>query len=67
MLALISPAKKLDFNSSSPFSKHSQPAFLKEIADLGRTAKKLSRAKIAGMMKLSDNLAELNFNRIPTF
>jgi len=63
MLALISPAKKLDFDRSSAFSNHSQPIFLKEIDDLGRTAKKLSRAKIASMMKLSDNLSKLNFNR----
>jgi len=63
MLALISPAKKLDFESPVPFKNYSQPEFQDEIDDLSQTAKKLSRAKIAGMMKLSDNLAELNFER----
>jgi len=67
MLALISPAKKLDFETETTLSSHTQPAFLPETEKLVGSAKKLSRAKLAQTMKLSDKLAELNYQRYQDF
>lgn len=67
MLALISPAKKLDFESEITLQDHTQPEFLRQTRDLVKTAKKLSSRDLASMMKLSDSLAELNFKRFKAF
>jgi cytoplasmic iron level regulating protein YaaA (DUF328/UPF0246 family) len=67
MLALISPAKKLDFETDSPLSDHSQPDFIGDAEKLAKTARKLSRAELASTMKLSDKLADLNFQRFRDF
>ncbi|MGH1378580.1 MAG: peroxide stress protein YaaA [Alphaproteobacteria bacterium] len=63
MLALISPAKKLDFESDNPLDMHSQSDFLDHSQELVDTAKALSQSQIQGLMKLSDKLGELNYNR----
>jgi len=67
MLVLISPAKKLDFETDSPLADHSQPELISDSEKLVKAAKKLSRAKLAQTMKLSDNLAELNYQRFQAF
>ncbi|NQV98067.1 MAG: peroxide stress protein YaaA [Rhodospirillales bacterium] len=67
MLALISPAKKLDFESETTMTAHSQPEFLDKANKLVSTARKLSRAKLAHSMNLSKNLAELNYQRFKDF
>ena len=67
MLALISPAKKLDVESLPPFQEVSQPSFLDEAAILIKAAKKLSRNELSRTMKISKNLAELNFQRFQKF
>ncbi len=67
MLALISPAKKLDFESAPTMSKHSQPKFLVNASKLAEAARKLSRSQLATSMKISDNLADLNFKRFQSF
>ena len=67
MLALISPAKKLDFETESHLAEHSEPDFLGRSEELVMTARKLSRAQLASTMKLSDKLADLNFQRFRDF
>ena len=67
MLALISPAKKLDFESDATLSAHSQPEFIKNASTLAASARKLSRAQLAQSMKISDNLADLNYKRFQSF
>ena len=67
MLALISPAKKLDFESETTLSTHSQPDFIDHASNLVKSARQLSRAKLAQTMKLSDNLADLNYRRFQSF
>lgn len=67
MLALISPAKKLDFESETTMSAHSQPHFLEQAGKLATTARRLSRAKLARTMNLSKSLAELNYQRFQDF
>lgn len=63
MLALISPAKKLDFESQWDTTKHSQSDFLGDTQNLVDTAKVLSQSQIQSLMKLSDKLGALNYSR----
>ena len=67
MLALISPAKKLNFDSSITVSDHTQPEFLAQTEELVSSARKLNRKQLASSMNLSAKLAELNFNRFRDF
>jgi len=67
MLALISPAKKLDFETESSVADYSQPDFLEQASALVNKARKLSRGQLAQTMKLSDALAELNYQRFKSF
>ncbi|MBL6958614.1 MAG: peroxide stress protein YaaA [Rhodospirillales bacterium] len=67
MLALISPAKKLDFTESPPAVGASQPGFLKDSETLVKTARKLSRRQLQQLMGLSDKLADLNYERFKAF
>jgi len=67
MLALISPAKKLDFETESSIAEHSQPDFLEQASALVKKAHRLSRSQLAQTMKLSDALAELNYQRFKSF
>lgn len=67
MLALISPAKKLDFESDSAMAGHTQPDFIEQSEKLVKSARKLSRAQLASTMHLSDKLTELNFQRFRDF
>ena len=63
MLAVISPAKRLDFNTAATTAKHSLPAFLKDSKQLIDTLRSKSPAEIARLMKLSSDLADLNYAR----
>lgn len=63
MLMVISPAKRLDFESAAPIARHSQPGFLDQSELLMRRLRTMSPAEIARLMSLSDPLALLNFNR----
>jgi uncharacterized protein len=67
MLAIVSPAKKLDFTDLAAPMTHSQPDFLDRSEVLIRAARKLSRTKLSNLMKLSDKLTELNFQRFKAF
>ena len=67
MLALVSPAKKLDFETQPPLQQLSHPDFINEAEKLVEKAKTLSRTELARTMKLSENLAELNFQRFKKF
>jgi len=67
MLAIISPAKKLDFETEALSSKHTQPQFLDHSEILVEAARRLSRAELARTMKLSDKLADLNYHRFKAF
>ena len=53
MLAVISPAKKLNFDTEAPPGKHSQPEFLEQSEVLVEMARGLSRKDLARTMKLS--------------
>jgi len=63
MLLVVSPAKKLDFESPVATSKFTQPTLLEQSQLLINDCIKLSPAEIASLMKLSDKLAGLNSAR----
>jgi len=63
MLLVVSPAKNLDFESSLPTDKYSQPELLEHSKLLIAHCKKLSPADISTLMGISDKLAGLNAAR----
>lgn len=63
MLMLISPAKSLDYESPLATKKHSQPAFLEDSQQLIDELRELSPPDIQTLMKISPQLADLNFGR----
>lgn len=67
MLAVISPAKKLDFETLPHYSNFSQPAFLDRSEILVKKAKSLSRAELGRTMHISDKLSDLNYRRFQNF
>jgi cytoplasmic iron level regulating protein YaaA (DUF328/UPF0246 family) len=67
MLALVSPAKKLDFDKARESDKATQPVFQKDIQELVTELKKLGPDDIQDLMSLSVKLAELNYNRYQQF
>jgi len=63
MLLVVSPAKKLDFESPLATTQFTQPTLLEQSQLLINDCIKLSPADIASLMKLSDKLAGLNAAR----
>jgi len=63
MLIVISPAKKLDYDTPSKTKKFTMPEYLDESAKLIKTLRNYSAMDLAELMNLSMNLAELNFDR----
>ncbi|MDQ2150420.1 peroxide stress protein YaaA [Alcaligenaceae bacterium A4P071] len=71
MLLLLSPAKKLDYDSPLHIKKHTQPLFVEQAEQLIDVLKTKSAKDIAKLMDLSEALSELNAQRYaewtPTF
>lgn len=67
MLAILSPAKKLDFESEPVTDAFSQPVLLDDAEKIAAKARKLSRPKLKAMMHISDKLADLNYQRFQAF
>lgn len=63
MLAILSPAKSLDFESPLSTKKSSEPDFIKESTSLIKTLRGLEPKDLSQLMGISDNLAELNHRR----
>ena len=66
MLILLSPAKSLDFDPTD-IAIHSAPQLLDESERLIKKLKSRSAKSLGRLMGLSDNLAELNFNRYQAY
>ncbi|MCK5574294.1 MAG: peroxide stress protein YaaA, partial [Sphingomonadales bacterium] len=67
MKIVLSPAKRLDFESDLFVNAYSQPRFLDDSLDIIEDARKLSTSELQGMMKISDELAALNHRRYQDF
>lgn len=63
MKIIISPAKSLDFENKAPTKHYTQPRFLEQSTKLNKKLKTLSPKDLSGLMKISDNLAHLNYHR----
>ncbi len=63
MLAIISPAKTLDFESQIPAIKPSQPDFLENSSELIRVLRQFSEEELSTLMSISPKLATLNHDR----
>ena len=63
MLMLLSPAKKLDYDSSVRTTLHTQPQFVEQAQSLIEILQTKSAADISKLMSLSDALSELNVER----
>ena len=63
MLIVVSPAKNLDYETAPATMVHSMPDMLDDSAELIQGLKKLAVHDVAGLMKLSDKLAFLNYER----
>jgi len=67
MLAVVSPAKALNFDPFEPPLPVSHPRLLADTAEIGSVAKKRTRAEFKKLMHLSDALADLTYERFQAF
>lgn len=67
MLAIISPAKSLDFDGRAPTRKSSVPSFLDDSAELIRELREFAPQDLSDLMGISTSLAELNYDRYATW
>ncbi|HIF05509.1 MAG TPA: peroxide stress protein YaaA [Gemmatimonadetes bacterium] len=67
MLALISPAKKLDAETAPPLGDFTLPQQLDNSDELVGTVRGLGKARLKALMKLSDALTELNHDRFERY
>ena len=67
MKIVISPAKSLDFESKLPTDEFSQPLFLKEAERVNKVLAKKKPKALSELMGISDNLAQLNWERNQQF
>ena len=63
MKIVLSPAKKLDLKSDYPAMSFTSPVFLEEAEQVIKVMRQKSPDDIKQLMKLSDNLANLNWER----
>ncbi|KWQ05464.1 hypothetical protein SE27_09505 [Acinetobacter harbinensis] len=63
MLALISPAKTLDYETALPADVHTLPRLLTHSQQLIDISRQLSATQIADLMKVSEKIAQLNVAR----
>ena len=67
MIAIISPAKTLDYESQRSMPPATRPRFQAETAELVQHASRLTAAEIGKLMHISDALAKLNYDRYQGF
>ncbi|MAZ49638.1 MAG: peroxide stress protein YaaA [Halobacteriovoraceae bacterium] len=67
MKILVSPAKKLDFETENTISQTTEPQLISKANHLAKQMKKLTASDLSKLMKLSQNLAELNYKRFQSF
>lgn len=63
MKIVISPAKRLDFDSPAPVKDYTQPVFIDKSETLIRILREKSVSELKELMNLSSDLAQLNHER----
>ncbi len=64
---VISPAKSLNFDSDLPNDKSTNPFFLAEAKQINQLLREKSPAELSQLMKISDKLGSLNWERNQNF
>ena len=67
MKMVISPAKSLNFESSLPTEKNSNPCFLAEANHINELLKEKTTTELSQLMKISEKLGNLNWERNQNF
>ncbi len=67
MKVVISPAKSLDFESKLPSQRYTEPQFLEQSKRLNKVLQKKRPRALSKLMNISDNLAQLNWERNQKF
>ncbi|TLP81026.1 peroxide stress protein YaaA [Maribacter sp. ACAM166] len=67
MKIVISPAKSLDYDSVCPVSKYTIPNFIEDAEKLNKVLAKKKPKALSELMSISDNLAQLNWQRNQEF
>lgn len=67
MLIVISPAKSLDFNTPSQTQHFTMPDMLDESEKLVERLQKMTPKQLSGLMGISANLGQINFERYQTW
>jgi len=67
MKLVLSPAKSLDYDSKLPTTRATEPQFIDEAEKINTQLKKKSRKQLSNLMSISDNLADLNYERNQDF
>lgn len=67
MIALLSPAKTLDYERPIPAVTPTEPRFAEEAQTLAAAASRLTQKKLAELMHISPKLAKLNADRFAGF
>ena len=67
MKIIISPAKSMEEEKKLPTSRGTQPQFFEEAVQLNRKLAEMSKPELSKLMKISDKLADLNWQRFQDF
>lgn len=67
MIVVISPAKSLEYDRPHPPCEPTRPRFADEAETLAKACSRLSRKRLAELMKISPALASLNADRYRNF
>ena len=67
MIALLSPAKSLDYESPLLTKRATKPRFIQDSAELIAGLRKLSVGEVGELMSISDKLAQLNYDRFASW
>ena len=67
MKIVLSPAKTLDFESKLPTPRHTQPMFLERAEMINAKLERKSKKALVELMDISQNLAEVNYQRYKEF
>jgi len=67
MKIVISPAKSLDYKTDLPTAKYTEPVFLESAKKLNKVLAKKKPTDLSSLMSISDNLAQLNWERNQNF
>lgn len=67
MKIVVSPAKSLDYETTLPTTRGTQPGFLETTEKLNKKLQRFSKNEISALMGISDKLADLNYIRYQEF